>query len=66
MHKIIGDRIRTKRLEMRIIQKQLGIFLDVSQEQIHKYERGEESVPRFELMMLCKLFKVRIDYFTDL
>jgi len=43
--KLVGDRLRTFRREAGISQRGLAHTLEISHQQIQKYERGENSLP---------------------
>ncbi|KRQ99314.1 helix-turn-helix domain-containing protein [Bradyrhizobium valentinum] len=63
--KIIGERIRTRRLEKHISQSELGDMLGVSFQQVQKYEKGVNRVGSSRLMELAKALDIEVSYFLD-
>lgn len=60
---IIGKRIRFKRKEMKLTQKDLASFIGVTFQQLQKYESGQSNVSINMLIKLCKILNVDITYF---
>lgn len=46
-------------------QNKLGSLLDVTFQQVQKYESGKNRVSASTLMKICKIFKVSPNYFSD-
>lgn len=63
MDKIINNRIRLLRLANRISQNNLAKNLNISTQQVAKYEKGTNRVAASRLLMIANLFKVDISYF---
>jgi transcriptional regulator with XRE-family HTH domain len=56
----IGARVRERRLALSISQEQLGRKLDVSFQQIQKYESGKNRVSAARLFEICKALNVSL------
>jgi transcriptional regulator with XRE-family HTH domain len=56
----IGARMRERRLALSISQEQLGRKLDVSFQQIQKYESGKNRVSAARLFEICKALNVSL------
>ncbi|RZD16695.1 MAG: XRE family transcriptional regulator [Candidatus Acididesulfobacter guangdongensis] len=61
--KSIGEKLRSKRKELKISQGKIADLLDISDTQIYKYELGYSLIPLDNLLKLCELFNVDIHYF---
>ena len=48
-----------------LTQTQLARKIDVSCQQLQKYEKGSNRISIYKLLKLCEFFKVPIKYFTD-
>jgi transcriptional regulator with XRE-family HTH domain len=59
----MGNRIRLRRTQLGLSQKTLGKALDVSFQQIQKYERGTSRVGTHKLAALCRALDVPVEYF---
>src|SRR5215510_7642049 len=60
-----GHRMRERRMMLGMSQTELGAALDVTFQQIQKYERGVNRVSAGTLQMLAATLKVPIAYFFD-
>jgi len=56
--KIIGARIRELRTVLGIKQRELGKHLDVSFQQIQKYERGVNRIGAGNITKICDILKI--------
>jgi transcriptional regulator with XRE-family HTH domain len=56
----VGRRIRAARLDQGMSQTALGQILNVSFQQIQKYEMGANSVALCRLPSLCKALKMEV------
>jgi len=63
--KFIGDKLRFRRVFLGISQTKLGQCLNVSFQQIQKYEKGENRIASSSLYKISKLLCVPITYFFD-
>ena len=60
---IIGKQISSARVERNLSQKDLGVILGISSEQVEKYESGEESMPAGMLYRLSEVFELPVTAF---
>ena len=60
---IVGNRIRARRLELKLSQQQLAEALGVSFQQIQKYEKGVNRVGVGRLQQIADFLKVDMAYF---
>ena len=60
---VIGQRIRQRRLEMHMSQTELGEHLDVTYQQIQKYETGMNRVGSAQLALIARALKVDTAFF---
>ncbi len=61
----VGSRIRYFRLRRNFSQHQLASALDISYQQLHKYEKGSNSASASRLADIAKVLGVRVDDFFD-
>ncbi len=61
----IAKKLRERRIEMGLPQKDLAAALKVSSQQIHKYERGIDRVPASRLDDLSTLLSVPLTLFYE-
>lgn len=61
----IGNRVRLRRLLLGMSQEKLGEQLDVTFQQVQKYERGANRISAGRLLGLSHVLGVRVDYFFD-
>ena len=61
----VGIKLRNKRVERRKTQERLGRVLNVSFQQIQKYEKGSNGLNCFLLGQLAEFFKIPISYFYE-
>lgn len=59
----VGARIRQRRTALGMSQEKLGDALNLTFQQIQKYERGANRVGASRLYDLCRVFDVTADYF---
>ncbi len=63
----VGERIRLRRTELGLTQEQLAEALDVSYQQIQKYETGANRISAGRIFEISRKLAVDIGYFfTDL
>lgn len=58
---IIGQNVRKHRKKRRWSQKRLGRVLDISFQQVGKYEKGINSLPATKLWQLSRKFECTVD-----
>lgn len=61
--RIVGQRLRWRRRELRLTQEQLGDTLGLTFQQVQKYEKGVNRVSAGRLFELATRLSVPIDYF---
>jgi len=61
----VGKRLRKARLLFGISQKMLGEKLNITFQQIQKYETGSNRIGCSRIYELSKILKVNINYFFD-
>ena len=63
--RIVGDRIRRRRILLGYTQDQLGEALGISYQQIQKYETGANRVSAGRLYQIAETLQVNIGWFFD-
>lgn len=61
----VGERIRLRRTELGLTQEQLAEALDVSYQQIQKYETGANRISAGRIFEIARKLGVEISYFFD-
>lgn len=61
--KLIGNRLRARRLEMHVSQSELADKLGVSFQQVQKYEKGVNRVGAGRLQQIAGVLQTDIPYF---
>jgi transcriptional regulator with XRE-family HTH domain len=61
----IGERIRLRRTERGLTQEQLAAALDVSYQQVQKYETGANRISAGRIYQLARKLGVEVGYFFD-
>jgi len=61
----IGQRLRVRRTSLGMTQEELGNTLNVTFQQIQKYERGINRISSAALYEISKALKTDINYFFD-
>jgi transcriptional regulator with XRE-family HTH domain len=56
----IGDRMRERRQVLKMGQADIAKALDVSKQQIQKYEAGQDRVSAARLFGICRVLKVSL------
>lgn len=59
----IGMRIRSRRLILGLSQQDLGEMCGMSPQQVHKYERGINSIRPYRLVRVASVLGVPVSYF---
>lgn len=59
----IGKRLMLVRLSANLSQGELGEKIDVSAQQVHKYETGENRLSAETIKQLAQIFGVSVNYF---
>ena len=61
-----AQRLRNLRNDHDLSQAQVAAILGTSENQVGKYERGEQEMPIKHLLMLCKFYGVSADFVLGL
>jgi transcriptional regulator with XRE-family HTH domain len=61
----VGMRLRLRRLELKLSQKQLGEALDLSFQQVQKYEKGNNRISASKLFEIAGILEVPTLYFFE-
>jgi transcriptional regulator with XRE-family HTH domain len=61
----IGLKLRTRRMEQKMSQSELGEHLGVSFQQIQKYEKGVNRIGASRLAQIANVLDCGIDYFIE-
>lgn len=59
----VGKKIKEKRIFLKITQEELAKKLDITFQQIQKYENGSNRVSAGRLYKISKIFNISINYF---
>jgi transcriptional regulator with XRE-family HTH domain len=62
--KLLGVKIRARRVEAKMSQEELGSALGVSFQQVQKYEKGVNRVGAVRLQEIAKALGEELSYFT--
>lgn len=65
MAKLIGDRIKKLRKERGLTGADLAMILNVSQQQVSRYERGINRIDIDTLFSISSSFKIDMHYFLN-
>jgi transcriptional regulator with XRE-family HTH domain len=60
-----GEKLRARRLMMKLSQAALGDAIGVTFQQIQKYEKGSNRISAAVLLLMARFFKVDISYFFE-
>ena len=63
--KLVSRRLRMRRMMLGLSQNDLGKAVDVSIQQVQKYEKATNRISSGKLFAFAKLLKVPISYFYD-
>ena len=63
--KIIGQRLRKRRKELGMSQRELGTCIGVSYQQIQKYEKSINRLPASSLYEIANALDVPLEYFFE-
>jgi len=61
----VGSRVRLRRMVIGMSQESLGKALDLTFQQVQKYEKGANRIGAGRLMQLSQILDVPIQYFYD-
>lgn len=63
--RIVGQRIRWRRRELRLTQEKLGEMLGLTFQQVQKYEKGVNRISAGRLFEMATVLGVPIEYFYE-
>ena len=63
--RVVGQRIRWRRRELKLTQERLGEMLALTFQQVQKYEKGVNRVSAGRLFEIAGVLKVPIGYFFE-
>jgi transcriptional regulator with XRE-family HTH domain len=61
----VGDRVRTRRMIIGMSQEKLGEKMNITFQQIQKYEKGTNRIGAGRLFELARILDVPVGYFFD-
>lgn len=61
----ISRKLKRRREELNLKQKELAHLLGITPQQFSKYERKADNIPAHRLYQLCKILAVTPNYFFD-
>ena len=61
----VGKRVRLRRTLLGVSQEQLGVELNITFQQVQKYERGANRISASRLWDISQILDVPISYFFD-
>ncbi|WP_253307481.1 MULTISPECIES: helix-turn-helix domain-containing protein [unclassified Rickettsia] len=65
VEKIVSERLKQRRIALGVSQKDLGKAIDISTQQIQKYEEGLSKIPVSRLYVFAKILNIPLKYFID-
>ena len=65
INKLIGERISIFRKSRKLTRTKLANILDITQQQLDKYEKGLNRISAAKLAIISKIFKIDISYFYE-
>ena len=63
--RVVGQRIRWRRRELKLTQERLGELLELTFQQVQKYEKGVNSVSAGRIYEIAGVLGVPVSYFFD-
>ncbi|MEM9738771.1 MAG: helix-turn-helix transcriptional regulator [Pseudomonadota bacterium] len=63
--RIVGQRVRWRRRELKLTQEKLGDLLDLTFQQVQKYEKGVNRISAGRLYEVASVLDVPVTYFYD-
>ncbi len=63
--RVVGQRIRWRRRELKLTQEKLGDLLNLTFQQVQKYEKGVNRVSAGRLYEMAQVLSVPITYFYE-
>ena len=62
-HKCVGLRIRKRRLSLEMTQTEFAKLMNVTFQQVQKYEAGKNGISNVKLLILCENTHTDLNYF---
>src|SRR5438552_15170567 len=63
--KHVGSRVRMRRMMLSMSQTKLGDALDLTFQQVQKYEKGTNRVSASRLQQICHILQVPVAFFFE-
>lgn len=63
--RVVGKKIRLRRRELKLTQEKLGELLDLTFQQVQKYEKGVNRVSAGRLFEIAGVLEVPVSYFFE-
>ncbi len=63
--RVVGQRVRWRRRELKLTQEKLGDMLDLTFQQVQKYEKGVNRISAGRLYEVASVLGVPVTYFYD-
>ena len=63
--KHVGTRVRMRRMMLDMSQTELGDALDITFQQVQKYEKGTNRISASRLQRVCEILQVPIPFFFE-
>lgn len=61
----VGSRLRRKRLELGVSQEEIGAAVNITFQQIQKYEKGYNRISCSKLLEMAQFLKTKVGYFFE-
>jgi transcriptional regulator with XRE-family HTH domain len=65
INRYFGDRLRARRIMMKMSQGDLGKLLGVSFQQVQKYEKGANRLTAAMMVRVAEILEIDVGYFYD-
>ena len=65
IERVIGSRIEHARIMLRMSRKELAKAINVSQQQLYKYEKNKNRISVGRLNLIANRFKKDLNYFIN-
>jgi transcriptional regulator with XRE-family HTH domain len=63
--KHVGSRVRMRRMMLSMSQEKLGDALDLTFQQVHKYEKGTNRIGASRLQQIAHILQVPVEFFFE-
>ncbi len=65
LDELIGNKIRARRISLNLSQDDLAVALNITYQQVQKYEKGKNRVSASRLYEVSKILKIDFAYFFE-